>query len=80
VARAYRDLERDGIISTSAGRGSFIRADGAAERAQRAVGMTAAAVISSAVREARALGLDATAVRSHVEAALLHWYGPGEPT
>jgi len=29
VARAYRDLERDGVIETSPGRGSFVRADGA---------------------------------------------------
>src|SRR5271155_6273724 len=30
VARAYRDLERDGVIETSPGRGSFVRNNGSA--------------------------------------------------
>jgi len=29
VARVYRDLEREGVIATAAGRGSFVREDGA---------------------------------------------------
>ncbi|MBV8602073.1 MAG: GntR family transcriptional regulator, partial [Candidatus Eremiobacteraeota bacterium] len=28
VARAYRDLERDGVIETSPGRGSFVKPNG----------------------------------------------------
>src|SRR5579859_2746973 len=33
VARAYRDLERDAVIETAPGRGSFVRADGSADHA-----------------------------------------------
>ncbi|MGA8532905.1 MAG: GntR family transcriptional regulator, partial [Candidatus Tumulicola sp.] len=38
VARAYRDLERDSVIETAPGRGSFVRTDGAAESAKTAAG------------------------------------------
>ena len=78
VARAYRDLERDGIIETSPGRGSFVRADDGSGKTQRVASDVAADEISQAVRQARALGLDRTAVTTLVERALTRWFGAGE--
>ena len=72
VARAYRELERDGVIDTSPGRGSFVRGDGA--EARRATGELAAGVLSNAVREARALGLHRDAVAAAFRAALERWF------
>jgi GntR family transcriptional regulator len=37
VARVYRELERDGVIETSPGRGSFVRANGTVGEARRAI-------------------------------------------
>src|SRR5271166_5577941 len=56
VARAYRELERDEIIETSPGRGSFVRSNGSAGEARRAVTDVADSVFEAAVREAKALG------------------------
>jgi len=78
VARAYRDLERDGVIETSPGRGSFVRADGAATQSRRAATDVANAVLSEALREARALGLERADVVTTFERALERWYPTGE--
>ncbi len=78
VARAYRELERDGVIETSPGRGSFVRADDGTKRSQNAAADVASGEISEAVRQARALGLDRNAVAALVEGALNRWFGSGE--
>ena len=74
VAKAYRDLERDGVIETSPGRGSFIRANGVAESAKAAASDVAREVLESAVREAKSVGLNRTEVRGLAEAALDRWF------
>lgn len=79
VARAYRELERDSIIETSPGRGSFVRANGTPGEARRAVQDVAAGALADAVREARALGLDSADIRTLLERALERWF-PGETT
>jgi len=76
VARAYRDLERDGIIETSPGRGSFVRANGAPGEARRAAEDVAAAMLSEAVRQAKALGLERTRVNALLEDVLGRWFAP----
>jgi len=68
VARAYRELERDRVIETSPGRG-----DAPAE-ARRAGVDVAEGVLSDAVRESRALGLDARILTTLFERALARWY------
>ena len=78
VARAYRELERDGVIETSPGRGSFVRADAGGERTRRDADDIASELIVEAVRQARALGLERPAVNALVERALQRWFGPGE--
>src|SRR5271165_6947712 len=59
VAKAYRELERDGMIETSPGRGSFVRTNGAAESTKTAATDVAREVMEAAVREAKSIGLSA---------------------
>ncbi len=73
VARAYRELERDRVIETSPGRGSFVRANNTPDEARRSIEDVAATVLSEAVRETRALGMDRAAIRSLFESALERW-------
>ena len=74
VARAYRELERDRVIETSPGRGSFVRADGSPSEVKRAVTDVASSALSNAVRECRSLGCDAPAIRTLLEGALERWF------
>ena len=78
VARAYRDLEREGVIETSPGRGSFIRANGATGESRRAVTDVAAAALDDAVREARNLGLPSAEVETLFKRALGRWFSARE--
>ena len=80
VARAYRELERDRVIETSPGRGSFVRADAGGENTRRDADEIASDLIAEALRQARALGLERDAVRALVENALQRWFGPGDKT
>ena len=74
IARAYRDLERDAIIETSPGRGSFVRAQGAQIESQRAIEDVASSTFEDAVREAKSLGVDRPAVQQIVQRLLDRWY------
>ena len=73
VARAYRDLERDGVIATAAGRGSFVRADGQAESSRAAASDVARDALDTAIREAKSLGLKRADVRDLLQTALDRW-------
>jgi GntR family transcriptional regulator len=73
VARAYRDLERDAVIETAPGRGSFVRADGVSKQTVAATDVAAEAV-TQAVREAKSLGLSAASVRDLFQSALTRWF------
>jgi GntR family transcriptional regulator len=74
VARVYRELERDGVIETSPGRGSFVRAGGAGSESHRAVEDVARAALDGAVREAKSLGLGRDAVGTLLQNALARWF------
>jgi GntR family transcriptional regulator len=74
VARAYRDLERDHVIETAPGRGSFVRANGSTETARAAAADVAAEALLQAVREAKSIGLTASQVRALFETALARWF------
>ena len=74
VAKAYRELERDEIIETSPGRGSFVRGNGTAASAHAAANDVTAEAMVQAVREARSIGLTAAQVRTLFEAALGRWF------
>ncbi len=79
VARAYRELERDGVIETNVGRGSFVSHNGASARAAGALSLVASSAVDAAVREAKSMGLKRTQVRELFAQALERWYAPDEP-
>ena len=74
VARAYRELERDRVIETSPGRGSFVRSETGSADVRRAIEDVGASVLADAVRETRSLGLERDTVRALFERALDRWY------
>jgi len=79
VARAYRELERDGIIDTSPGRGSFVAGNGSMSAARKNLADVAAAALHEAVREAKSMGLDRVAIDKIFSSVLDRWYGDGGP-
>jgi len=79
VARAYRELERDRVIETSPGRGSFVRTDNGTADVRRAIDDVGAGILGTAVREARALGLERDAVRTLFDRALERWFAGSGP-
>lgn len=74
VARAYRDLERDQVIETAPGRGSFVRGNGVTELPKVAAEIGGDA-LDIALREAKSVGLSRSEVRDLFEGALQRWYG-----
>ena len=74
VARVYRDLERDGVISTAPGRGSFVRENGVVEDARRAATDRTRQTIDDAIREARSTAVTVGEVRALVEDSIARWY------
>jgi GntR family transcriptional regulator len=74
VARAYRDLERDGIIETSPGRGSFVRGEAARGAAHDAARDAIARALDDVVRESKALGIEPADARALLERAIKQWY------
>ena len=79
VARAYRDLERDGVIETSPGRGSFVRRDGIPSSEAALKRDVAAPAFDDAVRAAKGIGLGRDETRKIFERSLQRWF-PGEET
>jgi GntR family transcriptional regulator len=77
VSRAYHDLEREGVLDTTPGRGSFVRSNGAAAEVRRNLGDVARTALERAVREGRSLGLDAHELRTLFDAALQRWFPDG---
>lgn len=74
VARAYRELERDDVIETSPGRGSFVRGNGVTTSARTAASDVARDALYAALREAKSVGLSRNDVRQLVDAAVDRWF------
>jgi len=74
VAKAYRELERDGVIETAPGRGSFVRSNGVAESTKAAATDVARDAMTAAVREAKSIGLSADEIRTLASAAIDRWF------
>jgi len=74
VARAYRELERDSVIETSPGRGSFVRGNGTTTTAKAAAGDVARDALDVALREAKSVGLIRSDVRELIDAAVDRWF------
>ncbi len=73
VARAYRDLERDGVIETSPGRGSFVR-DGDLAQTRRTVVDVAAVALEAAIRDARSIGVARDDLEAVIRRLIERWY------
>jgi GntR family transcriptional regulator len=78
VARAYRELERDSVIETSPGRGSFVRGNGSMTSAKAAAGDVARDALDVALREAKSVGLSRNDVRDLIDAAIDRWFPEGQ--
>jgi len=74
VARVYRDLEREGVIATAPGRGSFVSKNGALEGARRVALDVAGRATDEAIREARSLGITHDEIRTIAHDAIARWY------
>jgi GntR family transcriptional regulator len=74
VARVYRELERDGVIDTTPGRGTFVRENGVVGETRRAATETASRAVDDAVREARSLGVTPAEIRTIADASIARWY------
>lgn len=74
VARAYRELEREQVIETAPGRGSFVRTNGVTQSPKVAADIAADA-LDVALREAKSVGLQPADVRQIFETALRRWFG-----
>lgn len=74
VARAYRELERDAVIETAPGRGSFVRGNGTANTAKAAAGDVARDALDVALREAKSVGLSRDDVRELIDTAVDRWF------
>ncbi|GAC1358933.1 MAG: GntR family transcriptional regulator [Vulcanimicrobiaceae bacterium] len=74
VARAYRDLERDEVIETAPGRGSFVRANGTAGKARKTLEDVAMDALDQSIREAKSIGLTRSQVLSLMQTALDRWF------
>lgn len=74
VARVYRDLEREGVIATAPGRGSFVGQNGALDDARRVALDVASRSTDEAVRGARSLGITHDELRRIVDASIARWY------
>ena len=69
VARAYRELEHEGFITTRKGKASFVAED-SSTLIQREKGRLLEDVFDRAISEARKFGLDAAEIRRIVESRL----------
>jgi GntR family transcriptional regulator len=74
VAKAYRELERDRVIETSPGRGSFVRSNGALESTKAAATDVARDALTAAVREAKSIGLEPDEIHRLVDDAIARWF------
>lgn len=75
VARAYRDLERESVIATSPGRGSFVSEGDAQTR--RTVSDVAAVKLEDAVRDARSIGVERDELQKLFDRFIDRWYPHG---
>jgi GntR family transcriptional regulator len=74
VAKAYRELERDGVIQTAPGRGSFVKSNGTAETSKAAATDVARDALSTAIREAKSVGLGVEEIRALAAEAIDRWF------
>ncbi len=74
VLRAYRELERDDVIETSPGRGTFVRDNGSVLYAKAVASDLARGAVDAALREAKSVGLSRSDVRKLIDGAIDRWF------
>ncbi|HEY8851633.1 MAG TPA: GntR family transcriptional regulator [Gemmatimonadaceae bacterium] len=74
IIRAYKELERDGLIHSIAGKGTFVSGARASTTARRAVLGATIAALDGCVREARGAGVSDIDLRRAFEQSLRTWY------
>jgi DNA-binding transcriptional regulator YhcF (GntR family) len=79
IARSYRQLDEDGIISTQHGRGTFIRESHSAEDVERLRRQDLMRLTRYYLTEAHRLGYSSEEVRAVFEEKLARWINEGEP-
>ncbi|MBI3159827.1 MAG: GntR family transcriptional regulator [Chloroflexi bacterium] len=79
VARAYRMLDEDGIISTQHGRGTFILEPGSPENTERLRHQRLARLARTFAAQAHKLGFSPDEARRVFEDTLNAWSAAGEP-
>ena len=72
VARAYGELDREGVIVTQQGKGSFVAFDDENEAAKRRQGKLEA-IASGAVEEARGLGYSPSEFAAAIVKSVTRW-------
>ncbi len=73
IARAYLDLDRDGVISTQRGRGTFVAGVPDEEQMARVRHAKLRAIVRSALDEAHMLGYRPGEIATVFEDALARW-------
>ncbi len=73
IARVYLDLDRDGVISTQRGRGTFVAGVPDEEQMARVRQEKLKSIMYSALDEARTLGYAPGEIASAFEDELSHW-------
>ncbi len=73
IARIYRDLDRDGLISTQRGQGTFVAGVPNEEQMARARQGKLQAIVRSALDEARTLGYGPGEIAKVFEKELARW-------
>ncbi|OQY21774.1 MAG: hypothetical protein B6I35_07645 [Anaerolineaceae bacterium 4572_32.2] len=74
IARIYRDLDRDGLISTQRGQGTFVAGVPNEEQMARARQGKLQAIVRAALDEARALGYGPGEIAEVFEKELARWH------
>jgi GntR family transcriptional regulator len=73
IARVYLDLDRDGVISTQRGRGTFVAGVPDEEQMARMREGKLRAIVRSALNEARTLGYAPGEIATVFQEELAHW-------
>ena len=77
IARAYMDLDREGVISTRRGKGTFVAGVLDEEQMGRVRQEKLRGIINAALEEARSLGYSFTEVSQAIAEELARWQPDG---
>lgn len=80
VVHAYRELDREGVISTQQGRGTFISEHPDSEQLSQLRRERLNVIVGNALLEALSLGYSAEEIRSTLEARLAEWLKQNGPS